>query len=134
MLSNAESRSLARRFSTDLLTESKVSELSTAELAGKTWGDAALIALESAQGDESRYANCLASVLRELDMSERHGGGKRSRVALVAAPSCSIKRNVLWNFKTTTLFGIPSRRTRSSFSNRNVHSVVFRFWRAQSKN
>jgi hypothetical protein len=64
MLSNAESRSLARRFSTDLLTESKVSELSTAELAGKTWGDAALIALESAQGGRiplrQLFGKCIA--------------------------------------------------------------------------
>ncbi len=56
MLSNAESGSFVRRFSTEPLTESKVSELSTAEQTSKTWGDGDLIALESALGNESRYA------------------------------------------------------------------------------
>src|SRR5580692_10258672 len=91
MLSNVESRSPVRRSARNLLTESKVSELSTAELTSKTWGDGDLIAFESAREDESRYANCLANVLRQLDRTERRGGGKWShQVVRSKGMSCGI--------------------------------------------
>jgi hypothetical protein len=132
MLSNAESRSLVRRFSTELSKGSKMSEMrfSTAEPTSTNWGDVDLIALKSAGRNESRYTifgKCIASARYERTTC----GGKRG--AFVAAPGCSIKRNVLWNLKTTTLFEIPSSRTRSSSSNRNALSVAFRYGHAQLK-
>lgn len=129
MLSNAESRSLVRRFSTELLKGSKVSErkpILDSRTDQQTLGRWRPDRFRKCTGGTNPATPFLANVLRQLDMSERRGGGKRSRVAFVAAPNCSIKRNVLWNLKTTTLFGIPSSRTRSSFSNRNVLSAVFR--------
>jgi hypothetical protein len=56
MLSNAESRSLVSRFGPELSKASKMSEMRfpTAELTSNDWSDGDLIALESAQGNESR--------------------------------------------------------------------------------
>jgi hypothetical protein len=73
-LSNAESRSLVRRLSTELLKGSKVSErrFSTAKLISKTWRGGDLIALESAQGH-----TFLANVLRQLDMREQRAEANR---------------------------------------------------------
>jgi hypothetical protein len=84
MLSNAESRSPVCRSARNLLTESKVSELSTAELTSKTWGDGDLIAFESARRGRIPLRQLFGKCIASARYDRTTWRGKWSRVALVA--------------------------------------------------